>query len=37
MSKKGKSELRYCLYQAAMIASSKNLDFMAYFTELIKD
>lgn len=37
ISKKGKSELRYGLYQAAMIASSKNLDFMAYFTGLIKD
>jgi len=37
ISKKGKSELRYGLYQAAMIASSKNLNFMAYFTGLIKD
>ena len=37
ISKKGKAELRYGLYQAAMIASSKNLKFMAYFTGLIKD
>jgi len=37
ISKKGKSELRYGLYQAAMIASTRNLDFMAYFTNLIKD
>lgn len=37
ISKKGKSELRYGLYQAAMVASTRNLDFMAYFTNLIKD
>ena len=32
LSKKGKSELRYGLYQAAMVASSKNQYFMEYFT-----
>ena len=37
ISKKGKSELRYGLYQAAMVSSTRNLDFMAYFTNLIKD
>jgi len=37
ISKKGKSELRYALYQAALIASSRNVDFMAYFTEKIKN
>ncbi|MBU3916970.1 IS110 family transposase, partial [bacterium] len=37
ISKKGKSELRYALYQAAMVASSRNIDFMAYFTDKIKD
>ena len=35
ISKKGNSPLRYSLYQAAMIASSRNLDFMAYYTKLI--
>ncbi len=37
ISKKGKSHLRYALFQAALIASSRNTDFMAYFTGLIKD
>lgn len=37
ISKKGKSDLRYSLYQAAMVASTRNIDFMAYFTNLIKD
>ncbi len=37
ISKKGKSALRYGLYQAAMVASTRNLDFMAYFTNLIKE
>lgn len=37
ISKKGKSDLRYSLYQAALVASSRNKDFMAYFTGLIKE
>jgi len=37
ISKKGKAELRYALYQAALIASTRNVDFMAYFTVKIKD
>ncbi|MCP4753400.1 MAG: IS110 family transposase [Proteobacteria bacterium] len=32
ISKKGKSELRYALYQAAVIASSRNKLFAEYFT-----
>jgi transposase len=32
ISKKGKADLRYALYQAAFIASSKNQDFIAYYT-----
>jgi len=36
ISKKGKSELRYGLYQAAKIASSKNIDFMNYLTEKLR-
>ena len=32
ISKQGKSDLRYALYQAANIASLKNTDFVAYFT-----
>ena len=30
ISKRGKSDLRYALYQAALIASTKNQDFMRY-------
>lgn len=37
ISKKGKTDLRYGLYQSAMVASSKNKDFMAYFTGLIEN
>jgi transposase len=33
ISKKGKSELRYALYQAAIIASNANPHFKNYFTE----
>jgi len=33
ISKKGKADLRYALYQAALIASSRNDHFMRYFTE----
>ncbi len=36
ISKKGKSEIRYALYQAALIASSRNVDFIAYYTDKIK-
>jgi transposase len=36
ISKKGKADLRYALYQAALIASSMNKDFMAYFTNKLK-
>ncbi len=32
ISKRGKSDLRYALYQAAFIASTKNRDFMLYYT-----
>ena len=31
ISKRGKSDLRYALYQAAFIASTKNRDFMRYY------
>ena len=31
ISKRGKSDLRYALYQAALIASTKNQDFMRYY------
>lgn len=33
ISKKGKADLRYGLYQAAMVASTKNRPFMKYFTD----
>jgi transposase len=36
ISKKGKAELRYALYQAALVASSKNKDFMRYFTTMLQ-
>ena len=36
ISKKGKSELRYALYQAAMIASTKNKYFIAYSTNKLR-
>jgi transposase len=36
ISKKGKSDVRYALYQAALIASSRNSDFMAYFNKKLK-
>ena len=32
LSKNGKAELRYALYQAALIASNKNIDFIRYYT-----
>jgi transposase len=36
ISKQGKSDLRYALYEAAMIASLKNKDFIIYFTNKLK-
>jgi transposase len=36
ISKKGKSELRYALYQAALIASSRDKHFLAYFTNKLR-
>jgi transposase len=36
ISRKGKAELRYALYQAALIASSANTTFTAYFTKLLR-
>ena len=36
ISKQGKADLRYALYQAAFIASLKNKDFIAYFTNKLK-
>jgi transposase len=37
ISKKGKADLRYALYQAAFIASTRNPQFMSYFTHKLKD
>lgn len=36
LSKKGNAPLRYALYQAALVATSRNRDFIEYFTRLIK-
>jgi transposase len=36
ISKKGKAGLRYALYQAALIAATRNKEFMEYFTEKLK-
>jgi transposase len=36
ISKKGKADLRYGLYQAALIASTRNPEFMTYFTNKLK-
>jgi len=36
ISKKGNSELRYALYQAALIASSRHRFFMAYFARMLR-
>jgi len=33
LSKNGKADLRYALYQAALIASIKNIDFIRYYTD----
>jgi len=36
VSKKGKAEIRYALYQAAMVASTRDKHFVAYFTDQIR-
>ena len=36
VSKKGKAEIRFALYQAAMVASSRDKHFMAYFTDQLR-
>lgn len=36
ISKRGKADLRYGLYQAAVVAATKNRSFMAYFTKKLK-
>jgi transposase len=36
LSKKGKAPLRYALYQSALVATTKNLAFIDYFTKLLK-
>jgi len=36
ISKKGKADLRYALYQAAFIASTRNQHFIIYFTNKLR-
>src|SRR4030065_2258136 len=36
ISKRGKSDLRYALYQAALVASTKNQDFMLYYARKLE-
>jgi transposase len=36
ISKRGKADLRYPLYQAALIASTRNQDFMLYYTRKLR-
>jgi len=36
ISKKGKADIRYALYQAAMIASTKNRNFIIYYTNKLR-
>jgi CRISPR/Cas system endoribonuclease Cas6 (RAMP superfamily) len=36
ISKKGSNSLRYALYQAALIASARNSNFIRYFTNTLK-
>jgi len=36
LSKKGKAPLRYALYQSALIATTRNKDFIDYFTKLLE-
>jgi len=37
ISKRGNGELRYALYQAAHVASTRNRDFIRYFTRMLRD
>jgi transposase len=36
LSKKGKADLRYALYQAALVASTRNTHFIAYYTTTLR-
>ena len=36
ISKKGNAELRYGMYQAALIASTRNIDFVEYYTNILR-
>jgi transposase len=36
ISKNGKADLRYALYQAALVASTRNWDFMRWFTHKLQ-
>ena len=36
ISKRGNGELRYALYQAAHVASTRNKDFIGYFTRMLR-
>ena len=36
VSKKGKAEIRFALYQAVMVASSRDKHFVGYFTEQLR-
>jgi transposase len=36
VSKKGKAEIRYALYQAAVVASTRDKHFVAYFTDQLR-
>ncbi len=36
LSKHGKADLRYALYQAAMVASSRNMNFIRYYTNKLR-
>jgi transposase len=36
ISKRGKADLRFALYQAALIASVRNPDFIVYYTEKLR-
>ena len=36
ISKRGNAELRYALYQAAHVASTRNRDFIRYFARMLR-
>ena len=36
ISKQGKADLRYALYQAAWVATTRNKDFMQYYTRQLQ-